>query len=112
MFSLVQARLFPFVPYVTTRVKRPRGARRWPLVIACGGSSVKIYEVGHPSNASGKAYVLTWSTPAGRKTQKFADPNAAILEGKIKAAQLASGRTDSADMTRGDRDELQAARRL
>ena len=77
-----------------------------------GSSSVKIYEVKHPTNASGKAYVLAWRTPAGRQTQKFADPDAALTEGKIKASQLSSGRIEGADMTRGDRDELQAARAL
>lgn len=97
---------------MTAKLKGPRGKRRWPITITAGSSSVKVYEVGHPTNASGKAYVLTWRTPNGRKVQKFANPKAAIVEGKIKAAQLGSGRMEGADMTRGDRDELQAARKL
>lgn len=97
---------------MTAKVKGPRGKRTWPRTITAGSSSVKVYEVNHPTNASGKAYVLAWQTPAGRKTQKFADPDAAIAEGRIKASQLGSGRIEGADMTRGDRDELQAARGL
>ena len=73
---------------------------------------MKVYEVDHPTNASGKAYVLAWGTAKGRKTQKFASPAVAIAEGKIKAAQLAAGLVEGAEMTRGDRDELQAARKL
>jgi integrase len=96
---------------MTVQIKGPKG-NHWPRVITSGSSSVKIYEVEHSTNASGKAYVLAWRTPAGRKTQKFANPEAAILEGKIKASQLAAGRIEGAEMTRGDRDELQAARRL
>lgn len=73
---------------------------------------MKVYEVKHTTNASGKAYVLTWVTSAGRKTKKFANPADAITEGRIKAAQLGDGRMEGAEMTRGDRDELQAARNL
>jgi len=97
---------------VTAKLIGPRGKIRWPRTIVSGSSSVRIYEVKHPTNASGKAYVLAWRTPAGRQTQKFADPDAALTEGKIKASQLGSGRIEGADMTRGDRDELQAARAL
>jgi hypothetical protein len=93
-------------------MKGPRGKRDWPRTIAAGSASVKIYQVAHETNASGKAYVLVWRTPAGRKSQKFADARAAIVEGKLKAAQLGAGRVEGADMTRGDRDELQAARQL
>lgn len=97
---------------MTAKIKRPRGNRQWPQVVTAGSCSVTIYEVKHPTNANGKAYVLAWRTPEGRKTQKFADPDDALNEGKIKASQLASGRIEGADMTRGDRDELQAARVL
>ena len=97
---------------MTAKIKRPRGIRQWPRVITAGSSSVTVYEVKHPTNASGKAYVLAWRTPNGRRTQKFADPAAALTEGRIKASQLGAGRIEGADMTRGDRDELQAARAL
>jgi integrase len=97
---------------MTAKVIGPRGRRIWPRTITAGSASVRIYEVKHPTNASGKAYVLAWRTPAGRKTQKFADPEAALSEGRLKATQLGSGRIEGAEMSRGDRDELQAARRL
>jgi integrase len=97
---------------VRATIRRPRGGRQWPRIISIGSSSVTVYQVNHKTNASGKAYVLAWRTPSGRHTQKFADPKAAIDEGKVKATQLGSGRIEGADMTRGDRDELQAARTL
>ncbi len=71
---------------------------------------MKVYEVAHRTNATGKAYVLAWSTSEGRKTQAFADPAAALEEGRLKAGQIAAGRIEAADMSRSDRDELQAAR--
>jgi integrase len=86
--------------------------KSWPRKVTVGSCTVKVYEVSHPTNRSGKAYVVAWSTPTGRKTQKFARPGAAIEEARLVASQLAQGRVEGADMTRGDRDELQAARRL
>ena len=105
--------MVPFCTLLMIAVVRgPRGKGAWPCTITAGSSNVKIYQVKHPTNASGKAYVLAWRTPSGRKTQKFADPGEAIEEGKLKASQLASGRIEGADMTLGDRDELQAARKV
>ena len=97
---------------MTTQIKGPKGKRDWPRVITAGSARVKVYQVIHPSNQSGKAYVLAWATPEGRKTQKFADPSEAIEEGRLKAAQLAAGRIEGASMSRSDRDELQAAKSL
>lgn len=71
---------------------------------------MKIYAVKSVTNASGKAYVLAWSTAEGRKIQKFADPAEAIREGKVKAGQIAMGQTVAAGMSSSDRDELHAAR--
>ena len=85
---------------------------KWPREITSGSVTVKVYEVAHPTNKSGKAYVLAHVTPTGRKTQKFADPDDALREARLKASQLASGRIEGADMSRADRDELQAARAL
>lgn len=97
---------------MTAKIKHLRGRREWPRTVVAGSVSVKIYEVNHPSNASGKAYLLTWRTPEGRQSQKFADPAVALAEGKTKALQLASGHIEAAEMKRGDRDELLAARKL
>ncbi len=97
---------------MTAKIKKPRGAKQWPKIITAGSSHVIIYEVKHPTNKSGKAYVLAWRDNKRRRTQKFAHAAAAITEGRIKASQLGSGRIEGAEMTRGDRDELQAARRL
>jgi integrase len=99
-------------PFVTAKIVKPRGLKKWPRIVSAGSSSVTIYEVKHPTNASGKAYVLAWRTPNGRITQKFSDPDAATTEARIKVSQLASGRVEGASMSQGDRDELQAARKL
>ena len=73
---------------------------------------MKVYEVNHPSNATGKAYVLAFQTPAGRKTIKFADPQAALTEARLQATKLHAGHVEAAEMTGGDRSELSAAREL
>jgi integrase len=85
---------------------------KWPLEVTVGNATVKIYRNAEPTNASGVAFVLAWKTALGRKRQKFSSEADAITEARIKASQLNAGRIEGADMTRGDRDELQAARRL
>ncbi|QYM80692.1 hypothetical protein K0B96_08865 [Horticoccus luteus] len=80
--------------------------------MTAGSVSVKIYEVRHSTNKTGKAYVLAWHGLHGRMTKKFAASGDALAEARIKVAQLASGRIEGADMSVGDRDELQAAREL
>ncbi len=97
---------------MTAQVKKPRGGAEWPRTVSYGSASVKIYEVVHPTNASGKAYVLTWHGPDGRKTQKFADPEQAIEEGRVKAGQIAHGHIEATDMKRSDHEELQRARAI
>ncbi|MFY9925071.1 MAG: hypothetical protein WAK51_11375, partial [Opitutaceae bacterium] len=56
--------------------------------------------------------MLVWSTPEGRRQQKFADPTRALEEGRTKAAQLAAGRIEASEMSSSDRDELMAARKI
>ncbi len=90
--------------------KRP--SREWPRILRVGSVVVRVYQVNHATAKTGKAYVLSWSTPRGRRTQKFADPSAAIQEARLRAAQLAAGRIEAADISRSDLDELEAARDL
>lgn len=98
---------------MTAQVRLPRGKKQWPRTVTVGNASVKIYEVNHLTNATGKAYVLVWKSSSGaRERQKFADPGAAVAEAKIKAGQLAIGHVEAADMTSADRHELQAARQI
>jgi len=92
--------------------KPSRDSNAWPKTVTVGSASVKVYRVKHPTNRTGKAYVLAWSTPKGRQVQKFADSTAALNEARLKAGQLHAGRVEGAQMTTGDRDELQAARAL
>jgi len=106
---LVCSLLFPGMTAAAIAKKR---AREWPRTVSAGSASVKVYQVAHPTNRTGKAYVVAWALPSGRKTQKFADQNAAIEEARVIAGQLAQGRVEGAEMSRGDRDELQAARLL
>jgi integrase len=87
-------------------------AGKWPREIREGNVTVKIYRNAEVTNASGIAYVLAWKTPTGRKRQKFSSEAEAEAEARIKVAQLNAGRIEGADMTRGDRDELNAARKL
>lgn len=88
------------------------GVGRWPRVIKSGSVTVKVYRLRHATARTGFTYVVAWVTPAGRQRQKFADPAAALAEARLKADQLAAGRVEGAEMSRGERDELQAAREL
>jgi integrase len=85
---------------------------RWPRVVKSGSVVVTVYRMKHASSRSGWAYVVVWSTPAGRQRRKFADPAAALEEAQLKADQLNAGRVEGAQMSRGDRDVLQAAQAL
>ncbi|TAG27066.1 MAG: hypothetical protein EAZ36_07240 [Verrucomicrobia bacterium] len=86
--------------------------KEWPQKVTVGSVTVKIYEVAHPSNATGKAYVVAYVTPTGRKTIKFSDPAKALDEARLQAGKLAAGKVEAADMTGGEREELFAARKL
>lgn len=89
-----------------------RRGERWPRVITNGNARVKIYRNAEPTNASGVAYILAWTGANGRTRKKFAHESDAMAEARIKCSQINTGRIEGADMTRGDRDELQAARAL
>lgn len=97
---------------MTAQVRHPRGNKGWPRTITAGSASVKIYEVKQATFARGKAYMLTWNTPEGRRQEKFASLADAVAEGKLKASKLATGQSEAAQMSRADRDELQAARTI
>ena len=56
--------------------------------------------------------MLGWTEGGQPKRQQLADEAQAIQEARLKADQLAAGRVEGASMTRGDRDELQAIRKL
>lgn len=84
----------------------------WPRIVSVGSCSVRVYQVAHPSNASGKAFVIAYYTPTGRKTVKFSNQTAAMEEARLQAGKLAAGKVEAADMTGGDREELHAARAL
>lgn len=71
-----------------------------------------VYQVNHATNRSGKAYVVAWVTPAGRKTAKFADPGDALDEAKTQARLLAAGRVEASSMSCSQREEYVAARKL
>ena len=73
---------------------------------------MKVYRSPHPRTASGWLYILSWTASRGRQRESFADSAKALEEARIKADQLAAGRIEGADMSTGDRDELQAARKL
>ncbi len=97
---------------MTAKITRPRGKKEWPRVVTVGSVAVKIYQVKHATNAAGVAYVVAWGAVDGRKTKKFASLAAAEEEARTKAGQIATGRSEGAEMSRTDRDELQEARRI
>lgn len=88
---------------------RPKS--EYPKVVKNGSVTVKVYRGKHHSTASGWIYIVTYIGADGRRhTPQFADENAAMEEARLKAAQIASGRVEGADMARADRDELILAR--
>jgi integrase len=89
-----------------------RPTTHWPKTVSVGHARVKLYRNAHPDTASGWIYVLAWNSPAGRKREKFADLTEAFSEARLKATQLSNGRIEGALMSAGDRDELQAARKI
>lgn len=64
-----------------------------------GSATVKVYRNAEPTNMSGVAYILAWKAAGGRKRQKFASEGDAIVEARVKAAQLNSGRVEGASMS-------------
>jgi integrase len=87
-------------------------SERWPKVVKAGSVGVTVYRMRHATARTGWTYVVAWVTPAGRQRRKFTDAGAALDEARLKADQLHAGRVEGAEMSRGDRDELQAARAL
>ena len=84
----------------------------WPRKVAVGNVTVRVYKMDHPSAKTGVIYVLSYHEGGFRKRQKFADKAQALAEAQLKAEQLNAGRVEGASMSTGDRDELQAARKL
>ncbi len=75
--------------------------REWPKAVTVGSVVVKVYVVNHSTNATGKAYVVSYRTPSGRKTVKFANSTAAMEEARLQAEKLAAGKVEAAEMTGG-----------
>ena len=103
--GLVGASPSRIVPYMST-------AKSWPRTIQVGHASVKVYRNTEPCTASGWIFVVAWNTPTGRKREKFANEEDALREARRKASELSVGLVEAGSMTRGDRDELRAARAL
>lgn len=82
----------------------------YPKLVKAGSVVVKVYRLKHPTTASGFVYAVSYHTPEGRKMRQFVEESDAMEEARLKAAKLAEGRTEAADMSAGDRDELRAAR--
>lgn len=81
-------------------------------MIRVGSVGVKVYRVRHKTTSTGWAYAISWVTPRGRRTSQFADLAKAVEAARLKAAQLADGRVEVAEMTRADQDVLAAAREI
>lgn len=94
------------------REKPTRKNRDWPRRITVGSAHTTVYKVKHATNRSGFAYVVSYSSPEGRKTQKFADMNEALKEARVVAGRLAIGQVEGSELSRGEREEYVAARSL
>lgn len=89
-----------------------RNKAEYPKAIKSGSVVVKVYRIAHKTTASGWVYSVAWVSAEGRKLQQFTDEAAVLQEAKLKADQLQAGRVEGGEMTRTDRDELQAARTI
>lgn len=87
-------------------------AEKWPKTVKVGNVTTRVYRMHHETAASGWTYVLTYQQGGVRQRKKFAVPGDALAEARLKCEQLNAGRVDGASMSRGDRDELQGARKL
>ncbi len=85
---------------------------RYPRSIKCGSAVVKIYRTRHGSTASGFVFQVGYVVAGIRKLQQFASEVDAEEEARLRAAQLAAGRIESATIGKPDRDELLAARQI
>lgn len=94
-------------------MSRGNGSSGYPRLVKAGNVVVKIYRLPHRNTKGGWLYQVTYRDVAGKRhTPQFADPVAAETEARLKAAQLAEGKVEAADMGRADRDELLALRRI
>lgn len=85
---------------------------KYPRTIKAGSASVRVYRNRHPRTASGYIFQVSWHVGGNRKLQQFTKEAAALEEARLRAEQLASGRTDAAAISKPDRDELCAAREI
>lgn len=87
----------------------------YPKEISSGSATVNIYRIKHRQTEGGEVrflYRIRWYDGGALREKSFADETAAIEEAKLKAGNLAAGRVEAARMTRSDRDELAAVRKL
>src|ERR1035437_1973781 len=84
----------------------------FPMFVRRGSVRVGIYCVQDKTAAAGHVFTLAWHSAGKRHTRQFTDFKDAHTEATLKADQLNAGRIEGASMSRGDRDDLQAARRL
>jgi integrase len=83
---------------------------KFPHPVVVGNATVKIYRVEHAK--SGTFYTMAWHEGKSRPTRQFKDIKEALKESRLKAAQLNAGDIEAAKMSKEDRDELLAARRI
>ena len=101
--------MFPSVPNDSGMPKKSQ----WPRTVSVGSVSVKVYRVRHAGAASGFSHVVTYATPAGRRSVKVADEKTAIETARLRASQLHAGKIDiAASITGDDIATLGEARRI
>jgi len=92
--------------------KRRRNNREWPRIIKSGSAVVKVYQTKHATNSTGFAYVVSYSTPSGRKQKKYADPQSALNEARLVASKIIAGQVEATDLSKGERDEYVSAKNI
>jgi integrase len=74
---------------------------------------VKVYRVQHAGAATGYTHVVTYVTPAGRRSVKIADEKTAMETARLRASQLHAGQVNiAASITGDDLATLSEARRI
>lgn len=84
----------------------------WPRRVTRGNVTVKVYRARNRMATLGHQFVVIWKVAGETKRKTFTDEATAMSEAAFKAEQLDAGRTDAANLSVVDRDELMAARDL
>ncbi len=84
----------------------------WPRKVKVGNVTVTIYRIAHGAARGGFVYELYYREGGVSRKQQFTDIDEADREARLVATKLNSGQVAASGMTKTDRDELDAIRRM